>query len=235
MKVNTVVLKNVLEILHTQQDAVTIVPSESGWAIQSIGMDNCTKVDITVSDKAFEDYAVWDTFAIDCDKVLTKLKNCGAKCEITLTNSRLNLHSDGLHQSTALLVANSTSRYGKKTLETDSECLVDVEHIRKFLKSCPEKTDLIRFSTTEERFVLYSAEDTGDSSEMTLTTDDCVVISGESVCKYGRKYLEGFVKVIPKGTLVDIKFSSDYPMSMDFGDADYTANWVIAPVIESDD
>lgn len=237
MKIASKYLKNLDDVLLLLSDQADIRPGEDGWDIKTIGRDHVSLAHITLSKNLFTDYEVTDMFSIDTYRLRDLLKNVGDTIELVFEPGRLKMISDKLVQRMSLLVCDIAETRVPELKEYTADVLCDSAPFQRLLRAAGTgKNDACKITLTADGGVLFTTKNAySDQIELTIPAEECVTITGAGVSTYSITYLKDFIGVVPKGSLIELKFANNYPLTIEYGDVNFMVSWILAPWIMGED
>lgn len=117
-------------------------------------------------------------------------------------------------------------------LDFSSEVILDSEKFSEAISDAAVVSDACTFITTKD---LFSVEAKGSlhKSRTEFNADNSKLNTKNAGAKYSLEYLQKFVKASKIASNVSIKFSSDYPLRLDFKDK-VELSFVLAPRVEEE-
>lgn len=233
MKILTKYLKNVNDVLLLLSDHAEIRPNENGWDIKTIGFDHVCMAHIWIAKEKFIEYEATEKFAVDTYRLRDLLKNVGDEVEIVLGSGKAKVISDKLVQNMALLTCDEIETRVPELNQYTADVLCDAAPFQRLLKAAGTgKNDACKISLTPETGLKFTAKNTySDQVELSIPADECVSIEGAGKSAYSITYLKDFIGVVPKGSLIELKFATDYPLTVEYGDVELMVTWILAPWI----
>lgn len=233
MIVRSSMLKTAFSLLDTQVEEVTIHPGENGWHICATNPSHVTLVDLRIGLDAFKDYEVWDEFGITTKDVLDALSTAGPEVEMQLKD-RLILKSDGMRYLKAILPPEERM-VRPPSPELSTEFILGSDRLMKLVSKGDSKYGRMLLSVTPDMVTATIDEETGLGVSLEVPAEECTLVLGEASAAYPISAWGPFLKSLPKGTLLDMQFDTNYPLvaKASFDGMDIT--WFVAPHLVEDD
>ena len=237
MKIATKYLKNLDDVLLLLSDQADIYPDETGWDIKTIGRDHVSLAHIRVSKDLFTDYEVTEKFSIDVYRLRDALKTAGDEVELVFETGRIKMTSDRLVQRMALLACADIETKVPELKEYTADVLCDSAPFQRLLNAAGAgKNDACKISMTPEAGITFATKNSySDKIELSIPAEECVTIEGAGMSAYSITYLRDFIKVVPKGALIEMRFATNYPLTIEYGDVNFMVTWILAPWIMNDE
>lgn len=245
METSTRKLVTVLGLVGAVNDRFTLSCSTKGWTLGTISPERICMCTVRMDGALFTGTPVTGLYGVDLDRLAKTLKNMGDTVDVDIFNGRIHLSSDGMELSVPHPVE-SGPEPSDKDLVFDSEGLVRVDVLLPLLKAGKALED--QYSRTGDSvYVTVEMEpdravfsvmgnDWDDRITKTVPKEGFVAYEGAgSRSTYPFSYVSDILGAVPKGSMVGIGCSTDWPVHISWGEDGVTSDWLIAPRIESDD
>lgn len=230
MIVSAPTLRTAMNLVSTQTDEVTIRPADDGWHIIAISKDHVTLMNVVISETAFEDYDVWETFAVKVDDILGALSSASETADIDISSGRLVIKSNGLRYRRALLSPEeNTPRI--PTLDMTAEIVTTVDRLMQVVNKGDAKYGQVVLQVTPEMFTAAVEDEQGLGVTLEIPIGECTLLLGEARTLYPINAWVPFLRALPKGAELDMQFDTNYPLMATYTSKEMTFMWMVAPHI----
>jgi len=224
-------LKASLKAMSALIDTIRIDPDDNGWYMHAMSSDKTMMVDARIPDVSFEEYEKWEPFTVSIKDMLDPLAKASDTTKVDISTGRLRMRTGRVSFIRPLQgTKDPAPRF--PNLELDTECIVDVDIVADILSvmSGDPKFKACRFTQSAEDLKMEIFEDESDLGEvMRIPKADCVMLSGEGVARYSMHAMAQILKSVPKGTEVDMLFSTSKPMMVSYSIGDTAVRFMLAP------
>ncbi len=231
------VLKSLVYVVSTLVDEVKFCAHFDSVTIKAMDPAHVAMVDINVDMAAFESYEADESeIGLDLDKVKSILKLAGPsdiiKMEHDPDQGRLTITIGNIVRRMSLVETNGMVDPRVPELEIPSSIKIPVEELQKGIRASESISDHLKLTLSPESFIL-SCEGDLDFARLELPASDTVVISTEEMVSsdYPLDFFSNIIKVIPAGTVVELRFKTDHPIMIIFALAEESVRvkYLLAP------
>lgn len=233
MKVDVQTMRNAVTLAATQYPEVSVRPGSGGWDMVVLSPDHTTMVQMTVHKDAFTDYEVWDEFAFDTGDMLEALSTAKDGVDIDISTGRLVMRSDGMTYRRRILVPEE-KRPRIPSLDLSTHVVTPVDRLLQLISKGEKKHGRVVMSTDIVSFCAAVEDEQGLGVTLEIPADECGVLEGGARSQYSVGSWAAYLKAIPKGTMLDITYDTDYPLVSRYSVGNLDTMWMIAPYIERD-
>lgn len=233
MKIKTKKLKTILGAVATQNDECTVRPGDTGWSIKTVDPSHVSMIFITVPAETFEGYTKTEPFALSLKNILKMLANAGEDTEITVTDGRFVVESDGLRSRFPLLTPEENDPRIPE-IQYDSGAMLEAGQITRVSSATFGSVDAYTLTITEEAFSVAAEDETGNGATVTVPKDKCLDLKGAACSHFPIDMLDRFLKVLAKDTLIEVRLGTDLPVTVLVNDEGVDITYLLAPRIESE-
>ncbi|MCQ2069867.1 MAG: proliferating cell nuclear antigen (pcna) [archaeon] len=236
-------LKGLVNIVSTLVDEVKFVVGSEGVSITAIDPAHIALISVSIDKDAFIFYEAdgGNELGIDLDKFKNVLKLSSANDTIIMEydeeRNLLTLHIGNITRRMGLVDTMGMGDPRLPNVPFDSVVTLKAEHLLKGIRASEDISDFLRLSVQDSGFEL-SCEGDLDFASLKIEPSDLEELKcdGDSTCLYPIDYFSDVVKVIPSGTSVTLKMSSDLPVTLRFDLAEGKAEVVyfLAPRVENE-
>lgn len=230
-RVDAALLAQVLALVGTQTDEVTVTPSDDGWSLIARSADLVTMTSVRICTPAITT-SIGAPFAIGIPAWQQALRGQG-EAVIDVSSGRA-VVTVGEVTSTLPLYPDTTPPR-EPQLDLPAGAYVPVSSVRRLVDVTDPKGPVgYRFSIGPSGLTIASHDEAGMGTAVRVPEDVCVP-EGAAQAVYPWKPWAAFVKALPRDTVLHVTMASDYPLRVDVDLADgVTAWWMVAPFIESE-
>ena len=211
---------------------VDISTDDGGWHVDCLDAAHTSFVSMTIPASAFgEDYEPMGDFALDTRGIRSLFSKADS---ISLEDGWFVLKGKGWTRRVRTIPYERTRQLPAREFEAGA--LFDVELIRPILNEFSAKDMPAVAFILKEDGLRTEIADQKNSMTGFIPADDLVdmkVPEGGAVANYALDYWQDFVKAVPKSTLVELSYQTDYPASVEFESDGLECRWTIAPRIET--
>jgi proliferating cell nuclear antigen len=188
---------------------------------------------------------LFSTFELEKDEVLgvnlenlkAVLRRCKPGSTLTLKKQenllKLEIQDRILREFTLALLDIETEERDLPEWEFKSVIKMDSEAFSEVIDDCLVVSDACTFIAEPTRFIV---EASGlNSARAEFTTEDTEIYSDVSKARFSLEYLNKFRKGTKVSSRVNISFSDNHPMRIDFPTGNVMLSFVLAPRVEQDD
>lgn len=230
-------LKASLKAIQALVEEVRIVPAEDGWHMYAMSVDKTMLVDVRIPKESFEEYEEWAPFTVMVKDMLDPLAKAAQTTKVDTSTGRLRMRTGRISFIRPLQADEDvTPRF--PDLELDAECIVDVDKVTDILTvmSGDPRFKACRFTQSEEDLKMEVFEDDSDLGEvLRVPRGDCVMLEGQGRARFSMYAIAQILKSVPKGTEIDLLFSTNKPMMASYTVGGTGIRFMMAPQWEDDD
>jgi proliferating cell nuclear antigen len=210
---------------------------EEGLSIVAVDPANVAMIIFKMPKEAFLEYKTAnDILGINLDDLKRILKRATSSSSISLEteDNQLNIFLLDKSKRTFTLSLIDTSSEEKNEPSLEFACNVEMNStdLTQTIEDCFVVADSCLFNCTKELFSI-SAKGNINSAKNEFSTD-IVSLSGEGKSKYSLEYLMKFIKANKISDKVNIRFSENYPLKLEFAGDELGIAFILAPRVEND-
>lgn len=216
------VLKSLVYVVSTLVDEVKLCAHPDSVTIQAIDPAHIAMVDINVNMDAFQSYEADESeIGLDLDKVKSILKLAGPsdiiKMEHDPDQGRLTITIGNIVRRMSLVETNGIVNPKVPDLDIPASIQIPVEELQKGIRASESISDHLKLTLSPESFML-SCEGDLDFARLELPASETVVIDTDATVSsdYPLDFFSNIIKVIPAGTVVELRFKKDHPIMVIF-------------------
>jgi proliferating cell nuclear antigen len=240
-----------VSLLRDSLDTVSSIINEGTFLVNENGLKLIAMDPASVSMVIFDFLSsAFDSFKVEKEMHMTLninylvqiLKRATAidKISMKISDNKLKLKMQGNSTRTfsVPLIDEMMKEQKQPSLQFKCKLQIDPEVVKEAVKDASMVSDAVTFEASKDKFSMFTS---GDSSDvrMELTKDTPSMVSIEcdenSKAKYSLDYLDKMMKADKVSDTLNIYFSNDYPLKMDFKKLDkLQMSFVLAPRVETD-
>jgi len=231
-------LSEIIGIISELVTEVKIKVDKSGLSIIAIDPANVALVAFNLPSTAFSSYeAGEEIIGISLDSLKSVLRRCGIGSSLIMQTEdnllRIEIHDKIKRIFNLALIDIEQEEKAMPTL--DFTCKIEMSSLD-FLESiedCSVVADSCSFSILDGKFVIDAKGLHSTKSE--FSSDEVKINGDKGKAKYSLEYLQKFVRAAKLSERVEINFSDDYPLKLEFRDNSFVLAFVLAPRVEAED
>ena len=210
---------------------------EEGLSIIAVDPANVAMVIFKMPKEAFSRYETnKNVLGINLDDLKRILKRTSSASSINFETENNNLNISILDKSKRIFTLSliETNSEEKDEPSLDFACNVELNSINltQTIEDCFIVADSCSFSCKDK---IFSIEAKGNiNSAKNEFSSEVIPIKGEGKSKYSLEYLMKFIKASKISEKVNIKFSENYPLRLEFPGEQLGIAFVLAPRVEND-
>jgi len=231
MKVTVQPLKEALTLMSAVVDEVGVVPKDDGWSMAAKSVDSVAIADIMIKKEAFTDYAVSQVFAFDVKQMLKALSKCGPEADISVDGAVITVRSGQISQTMRTIANIAQPRVPE--LEQSADAMVPADSLR-VVVDADKGYDQVDIEVSPQGVKAAVLDEAGMGVTMTVSPEETALLDGSARAQYPLSHLTPVIRAVPRGSMVDMKLSTDYPMEIHAVFPQWTLMYMIAPRINSE-
>ena len=213
-------------------------PDGEGWTVFAYSAAGDRAVEIRLPANDFREYGIPEPFSVDLvdlDRLCSMVKGT-TDIELTI-GARIVARADGVRVTipTEPFVADSKKSPSKavERMEFSAEAVVQPSRFSMLFKaSDPKAVDACSVTLDDKGLTLDATnEDMGKGVAVTVPAED-MTVDGAARAVYALAGLKGLFAAVPGDPLCDMRFGTDYPLTMGFKVGYLDVLYLIAPRIE---
>lgn len=209
----------------------TVTVDEEGWRILAKDPANVAMVRAAVSAGELPEGMAHGTFAIRCQDALHALSR-SQDADVQVDNGVMTVSSKGFTRTMRLLEPEPVGRF--PSMEMAASMMVDADSVREVISEFPAKRmQAIRMRLGSAGLDMWTGDES-DTASLHLAADELVSMEGDASAVYPLDYWQTFMRSVPRGTVLDVSFGTDYPLMVSYECDGATVEWLVAPRIESE-
>ena len=234
---NSKILSDVISIISELVTEVKIRVDKDGLKIVAIDPANVALISFKLPKEAFSAFeAEEEIIGISLDSLRPVLKRAGTGSPLVLQTEdnmlRVEIHDKVKRIFKLALVDIAAEEKTMPILDFSSKVEMNGLDFSDAIEDCSVVADSCNFSLQDEKFIIDAK---GLHSTRSEFSGDEAKISGEkSRAKYSLEYLQKFTRACRLSDSVNINFSNDYPLKLEFKN-NFELAFVLAPRVENED
>lgn len=231
------VLADAISIISELVNEVKIKLLDDGMSIIAVDPANVAMIIFRLPKESFSEYEagneVWGVNLEDLKRVL-KRASTSSSITIEQEDNQLNISIfDRVKRNFILSLINIDSEdKDEPKLEFSAKVELDSETFSQSIEDCSVVADSCTFMTGENFFIV-EASGSINSFRAEFNNDEISKINGLGKAKYSLEYLLKFIKAKKISERVNIRYSDDYPIRIDFAGNEMGIGFVLAPRVEN--
>ncbi len=240
MRVNLTSPKKLIDAISLISEIVTEVRLkflEEGLSIVAVDPANVAMVIFKMPKEAFSSYETEkDILGINLDDFKRILKRASNSSSINFETEENQLKISIVDKSkrtfTLSLIDTSSEEKGEPTLDFSCNIEMDSTDLTQTVEDCFVVADSCAFISKAGEFTI-EAKGSINSAKNEFS-GDFVKISGDGKSKYSLEYLMKFIKASKIADRVNLRFSDNYPLKLEFAGDQMGIAFILAPRVEND-
>jgi len=239
-------LRTIITAISSLKTEALIQVSPKGWKIEEVDNAHVCMCAITLNSKACEEYKADELeLGIDLEKLDKLIKLASGDCPVNITydNQKGNciwIQFENVRRRMGLIDSAGMPKPKIPKLEVKAVAVLPAGQLMKSFKTCELISDHMRI-VADKKDLTIGIEEDSDKTDMKWELGEGSPLSklevkDKSKAMYSLDYMEDELKVTKSDTLVQMKFSTDSPMELDysFNDGGLHILYLTAPRIESE-
>lgn len=178
-----------------------------------------------------------ETLGVNLDNLHSVLRRCGLGSSLTLERQenmlKLGIQDKIKRDFTLALISVEGEEREFPQWEFSSVIKMDSQAFVEVIEDCQVVSDACTFVAEPNRFIV---EAKGlNSARAEFSSDEVEIYSDKSMARFSLEYLNKFVKGAKIASRVEINFSDNRPMRINFPAGKVMLSFVLAPRVEQDD
>ncbi len=212
-----------LEVIYSVVEESKLKITKTGITAKAMDAAHIAMVDASLSAEAFEKYTVEECeIGVSINKLREVVKLARAEDSISIAYdgkmSSLKITIGNLVRDMSLINPSSISDAKMPSLELIGSVIVGVNDLKQAIRGSESISDHISLMLDKTGFSIGSEGDSADKLNMKIETSELKALNAPDVIKsmYPIDYFSNMVKCIKSTDYVNIFFSSNYPLRMEF-------------------
>lgn len=230
---------NLISIISELVTEVRIKIRPEGMSLVAIDPATVAMVYFNIPSELFSTFQVEknETLGVNLNDLKSVLKRCGMSSSLTLARQentlRLEIRDRIKRDFTLALIDVEGDEKEMPNWEFKSVIKMDAESFVEIVEDCLVVSDACTFFAEPNRFVV-EARGALNSARAEFTSDEVEIYSDHSIARFSLEYLSKFVKGAKIANRVEINFSDNHPMRVNFPAGKVMLSFVLAPRVEQD-
>ena len=236
---NPKILSDVIGVISELVSEVKIKASmDQGLSIVAIDPANVALVSFKLPVASFSAFETQnETLGVSLDSLRNVLKRASAGSSLVMKTEdntlKIEIHDKITKLFTLALIEIDAEEKQVPNLEFSSKVEMNSQDFTDAVEDCVIVADACAFMIKEGKFVI---EAKGlNSARNEFSGDEVKIEGGEGKSRYSLEYLQKFTKGGKISEKVVINFSDDYPLKLEFRNANTELIFVLAPRVETED
>ena len=241
-KVKSEVLKGIIDVTSPLVNEVKFNITPKGISLRAVDPAHVAMVDLTVKDKAFEEFKATEMeLGIDMDKL-------GGIMRLSTSGDMVSLDYDEDTNRLVVKIGNLVRRMGlidtagmpdpkMPNLNLPAKVVLKASELSQGVRASEAVSDHLALTVNKDHFELFAEGDT-DTVNLKLPKDLVVDLSTNSKCKslFSIDYFSNMIKPVKGEDPITIMIGNDNPIKVEFDIAEKKGHvtYLLAPRIESE-
>jgi proliferating cell nuclear antigen len=233
------VFSNLISIISELVTEVKIKVNEKGMSLVAVDPATVAMVYFHIPAELFSNFKVEkeEVLGVNLDNLKSVLRRCGLGSSLTIEKEdnllKMNIHDKIKRDFTLALIDIEGEEKEmpewdfKSVIKMDSQSFVDA------VEDCLVVSDACSFIAEPNKFIM---EAKGlHSAKTEFSSDEIQIFSDTSTARFSLEYLSKFIKGAKISNKVELNFSDNHPMRINFPAGKITLSFVLAPRVEQED
>ena len=232
-------LSKAIDIISDLVMEVKIKVNEFGLSIVAIDPANVAMVEFKLPKSAFSRFEIAgsEDLGINLDSLKRILKRCGTGSSLVLERKEnmLNIQiQDRIKRNfTINLIDLESEDKDMPSLEYVANIEMNPVDLTDSIEDCVVVSDACSFMVNEGKFIIEAKGMNSARSE--FSSDEAKIDAENCKSRYSLEYLQKFIKTGKVVDKINIKFSNEHPLRMEFKTEHMELNFILAPRVETED
>ncbi len=230
---------NLVSIISELVTEVRIKVTREGMHLTAIDPASVAMVHFNIPAELFSQYDLEkdETLGINLENLKAVLRRCGLGSSLVMENEegslRLTIQDKIKRDFTLALIDIEGEEKEMPNWEFTSVIKMDSQAFVDAIEDCLVVSDACTFSAAPEKFII---EAKGlHSAKTEFSSDEVQIFSDNSIARFSLEYLNKFIKGAKVASKVEINYSDNHPMKINFPSGKVMLSFVLAPRVEQDD
>ena len=241
-KVKSEVLKGIIDVTSPLVNEVKFNITPKGISLRAVDPAHVAMVDLTVKDKAFEEFKATEMeLGIDMDKLagIMRLSTSGDMVSLDYDEdtNRLVVKIGNLVRKMGLIDTAGMPDPKMPNLNLPAKVVLKASELSQGVRASEAVSDHLALTVNKDNFELFAEGDT-DTVNLKLPKDLVVDLSTNSKCKslFSIDYFSNMIKPVKGEDPITIMIGNDNPIKVEFDIAEKKGHvtYLLAPRIESE-
>jgi len=229
-------LINIISDLVTE---VRLKVTKEGMSLVALDPANVAMVHFNIPAELFSKFEIEknEVLGVNLDNLNAVLRRCSLGSSLTLSREentlKLSIHDKIKRDFTLALISVEGEDREWPTWEFKSVIKMDAQHFVEVIEDCLVVSDACTFIAEPNKFVV---EARGlNAARIEFSSDEIELYSDNSSARFSLEYLAKFIKGAKIANKVEINFSDNHPMRLNFPSGKVMLSFVLAPRVEQGD
>ena len=230
---------NLINIISELVTEVRLKITKEGMSLVALDPANVAMVHFSMPAELFSKFEVEkdEVLGVNLDNLNAVLRRCGMGSSLTLAREentlKLSIHDKIKRDFTLALISIEGEDRELPTWEFKSVIKMDAQHFVEVVEDCLVVSDACTFMTEPNKFVV---EARGlNTARAEFSSDEIEIYSDVSTARFSLEYLAKFIRGAKIANKVEINFSDNHPMRLNFPSGKVMLSFVLAPRVEQGD
>jgi proliferating cell nuclear antigen len=230
---------NLINIISELVTEVRLKINKNGMSLVALDPANVAMVHFNIPAELFSKFEIEkdEVLGVNLDNLNAVLRRCGLGSSLTLAREentlKLSIHDKIKRDFTLALISVEGEDREWPTWEFKSVIKMDAQHFVEVVEDCLVVSDACTFMAEPNKFVV---EARGlNAARVEFSSDEIEIYSDVSSARFSLEYLGKFIKGAKIANKVEINFSDNHPMRLNFPSGKVMLSFVLAPRVEQGD
>ncbi len=231
-------LSDIVSIISELVTEVRLKVTKEGMSLTAIDPANIAMVYFKIPTELFSQFEIdkEEVLGVNLENLKSVLRRCGLGSSLSLEKQdnmiKLSIHDKIKRDFTLALIDIESEEKEMPKWEFKSVIKMDAQSFVEIVEDGLVVSDACTFAATPQSFVV---EAHGlNSARAEFTSNEIEIYSDTSTARFSLEYLNKFIKGAKISSKVNISFSDNHPMRIDFPTGNVMLSFVLAPRVEQD-
>ncbi len=229
----------IVSIISELVTEVRIKVTKDGMGLVAIDPASVAMVYFNIPPELFSRFEIDkdEVLGVNLDSLESVLRRCGLGSSLTIEREdnllKLSIHDKIKRDFTLALISVEDEEREFPKWEFKSVIKMDAQRFVEVIEDCLIVSDACSFIAHPSKFVV---EARGlNSAKAEFSSDEVEIYSDKSTARFSLEYLGKFIKGAKIADKVEINFSDNHPMRINFPSGKVMLSFVLAPRVEQED
>jgi len=230
---------NLISIISELVTEVRIKVDEKGMGLVAVDPATVAMVYFNIPAELFSKFEVEkeEVLGVNLDNLKAILRRCGLGCPLTMESQdnllKISIQDKIKRDFTLALIDVEGEDKEMPEWEFKSVIKMDAQAFVDAIEDCLVVSDTCTFIAEPNKFIV---EAKGlNSARAEFSSDDIQIFSDSSSARFSLEYLSKFIKGAKIANKVELNFSENHPMRINFPTGKVMLSFVLAPRVEQED
>lgn len=233
------IFSNIIGIISELVTEVKIKVNKEGMNLTAVDPATVAMVYFNIPAELFSQFDVnkEEVLGVNLDNLKAILRRCSLGTPLTIIKEdnllKVNIHDKTKRDFTLALIDIEGEDKEMREWEFKSVIKMDTQSFVDAIEDCLVVSDACTFIAEQNKFII---EARGlNSARVEFSSDEIQIFSDSSTARFSLEYLNKFIKGAKISNKVEINFSDNHPMRVNFPAGKIMLSFILAPRIEQED